>query len=268
MGIVLHSARMLGASWVLVAWAFSGKDLCMQPAVSGPLTAGGEGRRNFIRITLHLILLDIDRIISLSFDLDMNLCSLIQWARCSSWNSNHHNFCFFPQLRERSLKLLLDLFLVEHFNEPNCHAFWFRAWWKDSSHETNAWFSLNFLKTCRMCLSKPFSNCPKNQTCLLYGHINTTKQGTKKGLKVRRRCYREARLMTSYVILCSSWSRSEGEFRVEGPWLFSAAEQFLGQQNYPAYCRLCLINLIHSKNNFQTHTYIGVISGPFSRNYG
>lgn len=133
-------------------------------------------------------LLDVNRMISLSFDLDMHLCSLIQWATCSSWNSNHHSFCCFPQLRWRSLKLLSDLFFVEHFNEPNCHAFWFRAWWTHSSHGTNAWFSLAFLKTCHTCFCKMLSNCPKNQTCLLYGHVNATKQDTKQGLKVRRRC--------------------------------------------------------------------------------
>lgn len=54
-----------------------GKDLCTQPAASGPPT-GGEGRPHFICVILNLILLDVDGMISLSFDLDMNLCSLIQ----------------------------------------------------------------------------------------------------------------------------------------------------------------------------------------------
>lgn len=36
----MHSAEMPGAptiAWVLVAWTFSGKDLCTQHAASGPL---------------------------------------------------------------------------------------------------------------------------------------------------------------------------------------------------------------------------------------
>lgn len=49
-------------------------------------------------------------------------------------------------------------------------------------------FFLAFLKTCHMCLCKMLSNCPENQTCFLCGHVNATKQDTKHGMGIMRRC--------------------------------------------------------------------------------